>query len=665
MIDAPSGTGKTLAGVALRELDYSRPDAFIPIASQNKLRVVHCVWPQAVSDQVVYGEIHEAQKMCGIYPSVLIGRGRSFVNTPIPSYENDRDEYEIYVWENLLQYVFGAEEQEPFNLERFLAAKQLVDCKIVLFFDEIPCDPVDVKLLNDLRDVMKFIRNVVVVLAGTNAKAANMVGLSIRCATSSLPVGDGYHWALLITRLPRFCLEFANLKELFGEICENPLIGRCPDLKVVIAAIQRSINTGGNARLIFFAIHALQHVIVTLQDEASFIEWQHTLSALVVRNKFVKNSWSGLFAGLIGQVNLLLQVSSDSELSDVLIGSHFAFRAVPGSKYVTSDGVKLEDCAGWLYFAEDLDCSLGRSLYYSRGARRDNVVSRLFSWQTTVFPSVDQDILLYLSACRSSGYLSVIHGVAHRVSPAHVLYNCLKAHQVVAPMWRSHSAGMVNFQNPNAVVNPGSCLEVALVLSVFNAASVSGTILVGIIDFLEEFVSQLGITLTDGRTVKDMMGNDIAFQGVFIPRCLVPGNTLPEGISDFVGVLTRMNNNDEFDVILKNVQGSYRCISFEAKDRDAFSTKDMVKVAYKLLWAGSQFGVLVLRGCCNYWEKNLPHDRSQKNIRFLRDLLKLLPDQVVDTVYLLSANGKWRIISHGKGIGRLFVIQIPAAVLGR
>ena len=236
------------------------------------------------------------------------------------------------------------------------------------------------------------------------------------------------------------------------------------------------------------------------------------------------------------------------------------------------------------------------------------VVCVVFFALCCAFLAIHHQLLLTLhfflkyKICNGSGYLSVIHGVAHRVSPAHVLYNCLKAHQVVAPMWRSHSAGMVNFQNPNAVVNPGSCLEVALVLSVFNAASVSGTILVGIIDFLEEFVSQLGITLTDGRTVKDMMGNDIAFQGVFIPRCLVPGNTLPEGISDFVGVLTRMNNNDEFDVILKNVQGSYRCISFEAKDRDAFSTKDngqsglQAVVGWISVWSTCAAGLLQLLG---------------------------------------------------------------------
>jgi hypothetical protein len=54
--------------------------------------------------------------------------------------------------------------------------------------------------------------------------------------------------------------------------------------------------------------------------------------------------------------------TSPADLSDVLLASHFAFRAIPDFKHntcATYAGVSLKECGGWLCIASDSQRSLG------------------------------------------------------------------------------------------------------------------------------------------------------------------------------------------------------------------------------------------------------------------------------------------------------------------
>jgi hypothetical protein len=87
-----------------------------------------------------------------------------------------------------------------------------------------------------------------------------------------------------------------------------------PQLKLVVASIESSMDNGGDARSIEIAMESARSVIQKgcTQDEADcFDEWQNMLATSVQHSKFYKTSFPEISKGVLGQVNLFLGASAD------------------------------------------------------------------------------------------------------------------------------------------------------------------------------------------------------------------------------------------------------------------------------------------------------------------------------------------------------------------
>jgi hypothetical protein len=324
------------------------------------------------------------------------------------------------------------------------------------------------------------------------------------------------------------------------------------------------------------------------------------LSALVVKSKFCFSSQSKQFPSIIGQANLMLQASSDTETSDILIGGHFAMRAIPaiqGSRNKPMVPLKLNQCAGWLYLAPDNDRCIGNSVFYVPGALDDcHACDGSFEWQRTIFAPVELDPLLYIGSCRISGILSA----TLMVELSETVYGSpITVHRLLPSLWRRSSAGLINYQNQNAMTNTGSCLEVATAMSICNAASKCMRQKNSVAGFLEKFMEELGVSDFSESIFKEIK----PLNRLIVPRMLFPCAKIPDFLAEYAGCVLRVPNQDQFDVLMTCLDSS--CIRFEAKDRDEFSNHKLFIAGEKLFHAETDFlGVLVVRKCCDYWKGN-------------------------------------------------------------
>jgi len=655
IIDCPSGSGKTLAGVALSLLDHRQtPKALIggaPVA------VVHLVWPKAVGLQRIYRDI---VKQTGVN-QLFFDRASAFDYVALNSID-DATEKEQYVRDNLLDVLFPGMDSALESAD----AKKNSQKSFLVIIDEIPEDPMGVKLVCEIRDALKLVKNLCLVLSGTNSKASNMIYLSESKGVASSRNDDPSLWAVIVTRLPRFVMDSSFVATKWDEMNQPQFTM----LSQILDAIKCSISNGGNPRIIVFAIEAAfeefqQHKdLLTTSDISEsfskadyFYQWQEAFSDNVLQNKFASTSFTRSFKGLAGQLNLLIEAAATADLSDVLLGHHFAYRAIPDNAATASSkqGAVFRDCGGCLYLARQRDRAVGRSLFFFRGLPSEHdaasEAAAFYSWQTTCFSPPHADVLLYLMACRSQGYFTVTVASAYCV---------FRAHELVLSSWKSNAAGLLNFQNPK-IINSGSLLEVLMSAAVSNAAG-RASATHGFVPFLREFGAELGIPLT---RVGSIFANDQILSEIQVPKFIFPGqnrllskNRYLVSLKGVLGTAERQENDNGFDLVMQAIGSSPTdSVRFEAKDQNKFGTDDLIDATRKLLRGTSNVGVLVLRGCNLYWGSDEVNINNRKT---LQEGLKLIPK--LGKVYLILGSGFVELLSiheHASATGRLILFQVP------
>ena len=311
IIDAPSGSGKTLCGIALLLMDKDRAvhksEAKRRVfgAKGIQLKVLHCIWPASVGAQDVYESILKNQP--SVRPNKIFEHAKFLEMDKILDKKTNIDWIEKHVWFTVLQHVFEAEreniiqKEEDFSVAKFLQQKNLTGRYVLIYVDEDPIKPSEIYVIYNLREAIKRVGSVGITLAGTNSKATNMIGLSEATSleTNVMP------WALFLTRLPRFQIELSNLKDTWKNIKDTaPEIS---DLKYALNAVESSLLGGGNPRLITLAISSLHNACV---KEVNFYRWQEEFKVLVNKSKFSFKTYSGKFPEMNAQLNLLLEASN-------------------------------------------------------------------------------------------------------------------------------------------------------------------------------------------------------------------------------------------------------------------------------------------------------------------------------------------------------------------
>ena len=631
ILDCPSGSGKTLAGVALSLLDSSISQ--FKLSSGKQMTVRHIIWPHAVNDQGVYKAINaRSQGLTGRF----LEAARKFDFVRFKTLEDPTDKSD-FAW-NLLLDVLLPNGQ---HLIEFKAASRF----LLIVIDEVPNDPIDVQLFGVIREVIKSATGACVMTSGTHSKASNMVGLSQNAASLTDAYTDSPKmWALIVTRLPAFVLEFSKEAKNWNSFQD------LPKFALIREVINIAISRGGNPRLIVFAIQGGKQMIndaKKVRGEAEvFLRWQDWFSLKVLANKFTRTGFSEARHGLQGQLNLLLEASATSEFSDVLLGHHFAFRAIPnaGDNCFTQKRVEFRECGGFLFIAENKDRVVRSSLMFVPAYEEDDLQG-VGCWQTTRFSPPNVDPLLYLMACRKDGYLTAQvkeHSTA-----------VFRACEVVLPLWKSDSAGFVSFQNPNAARSSGCLLEVLLAVSVSNAAAkipakaVNSTL----VNFIQNLTMELGVANCEGMQVTFDLSSDNDLKSILIPKFIFPGGTNNQQLKSLLGCIKRQRNIDEFDLLL---EFEHHRVRFEAKDREKFSTPELCQAVAKLMSRKNNIGVLVVRRCCQYWSG---HTKAQ-NLNKLKEVLSCLKH--LGIVYLISSEGEVEFLPITQGQpGRAIVIQVP------
>jgi hypothetical protein len=651
MLDCPTGTGKTLAGVALSLLDYRQnPEASI---GGSPVAVVHLIWPKAVSVQPIYSAI---VKQTGVN-HLFFKQASDFKYWLLKSIRDEAEKAQ-YVRENLLHGLFPG-----MNIE------QMSKTSLLVIIDEVPEDPMDVQCIAEIRDALKLVKNLCLIMSGTHSKASNMIGLSQGMTT----VGNNYApslWAMIVTRLPRFIVKSSFVAEEWEEMNQSQFTWLLP----VLDAIKCSISNGGNPLLIVFAIqtaykvfvmHKQRHAMLSSVrsnkkqlDADVFYSWQKAFSFEVLQYKFNKPSFAMSSKGLLGQLNLLLEAAAPADLSDVLLGHHFAVRAIPDNAGTASckKDADFSDCGGCLYLARQRDRAVGQSTFFVRGLPREDAEDfAFFSWQTTCFSPANVDILLYLMACRENGYLTVsVTGSSCN----------FRAHEVVLPLLSSYTAGFVNFQNSRSF-NPGSMLEVLICAAVSNAAGRASKTH-GFTSFMLELGKELGVGQDSSY---DKFSNDYILSKLCVPKFIFPGQNLLlsnnryfGNLKGLLGTAEKQANVESFYLMVQTIGSDLPdAIRFEVNDQVKFGTVLLVDAARKLLMGDSNVGVLILRKCNSYWgsgEKNIENREAlAKNLRVIPKLGK---------AYLISSTGYSETLVIRPGIratGRMIVMQVPESSL--
>ena len=499
--------------------------------------------------------------------------------------KKDMVSYKEHVWNHLLGDVFLSESIRSM----FLNSKVI----LALEWDEIPVQPVDLALVGELRDELKIIEEIVIILSGTNSKAANMIGLSSGKASFSEGKDLGECWSYLVTRMPRFVPDISPYFEFWSDL-KNKSISS-DELQSVVSVISISINGNGNPRLINLAIAALSkvHLEATPEKPFSFEDWQHEFTKKNIVGKFAVLEWSDGSEILKAQVNLLLAASSKSSLADAIIHRHYGFRAFPdrgenGCCVLASKN--LEAFGGWLRHCPRAWRCMGRSLY-SGDVDAEKVKASHVDWQVTVFQTVCQDILLYLGSCWAPGYFAVFQ--RDSASKGEYSTQAMTSLQIVTAYWESNALGPINFQNPQVPINTGAMLEILVALSVMNAAAISQDR--DFFTFFDQLLSQLDIQCSSSTFLE--IRKDKAFEGIQIPRYIFPG-TASDWRLNKIGILERTANSANIDAILHGVEGEnalgtkVQKICFEAKQRKSLDATDVMTVIKKILKKDGDIGIM-------------------------------------------------------------------------
>ena len=360
----------------MRELDSHRRDNLGHIAGMP-LRVVHTVWPRAVISQAIYRGILNNQEAEGVNAGQLFEMAKAFLDRcPSVTSRDDKSVSSVTVWKEILRFLFGLDDGN-FGPEEFERKIGLKDGRLIIIIDEVPTDFNHVRFIGSLRDLLKTVPTVLTILSGTHSRAANIIGTS-HGAASRHDLRPHQPWSLLFTRLPGFSLKISGLSRTWNKIQREFRRAGCDSTSGdIIKAIDSSIKNHGNPWLVYQALAAVEKLLAFNHEFPSFDAWQRMFSSCVYDAKFripAEARWSSAFPGLVAQTNLLLEGSSSSDLSEVLIGEHFAYRSVPevGHGMGTGPHVDLSACGGWLYVSSDRDKTLHRSLSFVKVQREVN-----------------------------------------------------------------------------------------------------------------------------------------------------------------------------------------------------------------------------------------------------------------------------------------------------
>ncbi len=583
VFDCPSGSGKTQTGVAL--LALSRTNVTI---CDKPLVVAHFVWQSAVNGQKIYEAIEEDQMGQSVNVKAFFPRAKTWLKMPdrLTVKEAGIEMYKEHIWDHCLSYVF---------LQSSMRSKFLYEAALfVLLWDEIPVESADLALIGELRDELKTVQNIVIILSGTNSKAANMIGLSTGKVSHSEIKDSGDYWSCLVTRMPKFVLESSEHYTFWSKILDSP--SNHTELQSVIQAISISINGNGNPRLINMAISALEtlHTQALRGSPFTFEKWQKLFSEANVKGKFAMLKWSEGSNIVKAQANLLLAASSFSPLADAIIHSHYGQRAFPdnGQTACCSLTPTMTSYGGWLKLCPPRWRSLGKSVY-TGSVDLQSITAAHLDLQVTIFQPVKQDILLYFGSCWTVGYFAAFQRDARDKHIIHILVHT--AIEVIRAFWESHVFGVFNFQNLRAPINTGAMVEVLVALSVMNAA-VSESTASDFFDFFKRFLSQLGFERSE--LSKEMLA-DKAFLGLRIPQYVFPGTGSDCCISEKIGILERTADADNIDATLHGLQGinglekKVDKIHFEAKHRKSLYAAKVMEVIKRILKDEDSIGIMV------------------------------------------------------------------------
>ena len=666
VFDCPSGTGKTQAGVALLVMAQTEAKIF-----DRQLKTAHIVWTSSVSSQAIYQAIQEEQEKNDIYVQDFFSIAKRWLQMPGRSSARKEGalEYKKHVWDHLLKFVF----RKPSMMQVFMDGTTI----IVLVWDEIPVEPTELALIGELRDELKTIDEIIIILSGTNSMAANMVGISTTRASFSDEKNEGDPWSLVVTRMPKFVPAASPHFSFWSDIQSST---DC-EVKSVVDAISHSVQGNGNPRLINFAIAYLESVLrkATPEQAFTFEAWQKVFSDSNLRGKFLVTKWSEGSEILTSQANLLLAASSSSHLADKIIHRHYGQRSFPdrGTKACCSLlPNEKTNFGGWLKLCPSEWRCFGKNLY-SGDVDHTSITGAHVDWQTSVFQPVQTDILLYLGCCWSQGYFLVgrIHSDDKLLKECS--FNKFKALQLVRAYWNPNALGGFNFQNPQAPISTVAMMEVSLVLSVMNAAALSRGGSSDFFTFFERFLSELEIEMS---AIPEKMLNDKAFQGIRIPRYVFPG---PKDSSRLfkknIGILERAANAESIDATLHGVECTnhfgkeLREMYFEAKQRKSLDATELMKVTKKILKNDTSIGIMITSSSSKF------EMEGEKPSEALANLNEWLEGEIDPT----KKKGKWALIpsklgtgyfvrvdNHGKGIitpftfnegkqGRFILIKLP------
>ena len=174
--------------------------------------------------------------------------------------------------------------------------------------------------------------------------------------------------------------------------------------------------------------------------------------------------------------------------------------------------------------------------------------------------------------------------------------------------------------------------------------------------YLTEIAAQLGLPVN--RKLCEVFSEE-CFQVNLVPRYIFPGTVLAPQWNGLIGLATRQRKTDKFNLKLTLTNSlEVRC---EAKDSSDFSTHNLGKAARKLIVGKCSIGLLLVRGCCNYWKSGA---ELAKNLQNIQSIMRLFPKRRLGKVILISELAEVRAESLGSGEGQLVVMQVPDHVLG-
>ncbi len=354
----------------------------------------------------------------------------------------------------------------------------------------------------DEESEFRFIRNVFrclgigLVLLGTNSKAAR---LPLDIGTSSR-IGDPQKW----------CYIFGNFPSVNLELLDAP--SNIPDLF---------------QKIILYSRPLFAQMAVSLLSDSPNINLDHLASTVFKNGAAAKQIFSrNNYYGRVGQIRLFLNASfqyvNDEHGSTPLIDSHFAT----------------------LYGAKNLVLMNTGCLENS-----DN------DWHpTSIFPSLDEDILLYLcfmrgkeiDAFREESFIdegSALLKIFKPVSYATFFMNVLKTADA--------RRGMIRFQNSAQRSNDGMFLESLLSSCVCLSSHSNGFSGVMLQQFLSDLVYQIQRTYEAPINIMKFEGLDF-MKDFLVPFLSPPNQKWPDWLStspDYrFSNLTRTLNKDQIDL---------------------------------------------------------------------------------------------------------------------